>query len=398
MDYRNIISKTVMDIPPSGIRKYFDLLSDDCISFGVGEPDFPTPDAYRLPALEQLKRGRIPYTSNSGDPHLRELIVRFLDERYNVKYQSLDNVLITVGASQAIDLAFRALINPGDEVIIHEPSYVAYAPSILLAGGIPIAIPTGAEDGFRVTPEALKKVITPKTKAMLLAYPNNPTGAIMKEEHLRSIAEVIADTDIMVVSDEIYSELTFSKERHHSIAELPGMIDRTIVINGFSKAFSMTGWRVGYAAGPLEVIAAMRKIHQLTMLCAPTTGQLCAIYALETGFSNDWEDMYVMINEYARRRRYIIDRLNAMGLTCHEPEGAFYVFPSIKSTGMKSEEFCDKLLEAQKVVFVPGTAFGAFGEGFVRCCYATSMQDIEEGMNRAERFLHSIGAHPDGAK
>lgn len=387
MDYQGYISKTVRQIPPSGIRKYFDLLSDDCISFGVGEPDFPTPDAFRLPALEQMKHGRIAYTSNSGDPHLRELILRFLEERYNLHYPTRDNVLITVGASQAIDLAFRAILNPGDEVIIHEPSYVAYAPAILLAGGIPVSLPTSALNGFRVTAEAIRAAITPKTKAVLLAYPNNPTGAILKKEHLLEIAKVISETNALVVSDEIYSELTFGGDRHYSIAEMPNMAERTIVINGFSKAFSMTGWRVGYAAGPAEIISAMRKVHQLTMLCAPTPAQLCAIQALEVSFETDFRDMRRMMDEYARRRAYIIERFNSMGLPCFEPDGAFYVFPSIESTGMKSEEFCDTLLAAEKVVFVPGTAFGTFGEGHIRCCYATSMDEIVEGMNRTQRFL-----------
>ncbi|MDO4564577.1 MAG: aminotransferase class I/II-fold pyridoxal phosphate-dependent enzyme [Clostridia bacterium] len=391
MDYRNIISRTVASIPPSGIRKYFDLLSDDCISFGVGEPDFPTPDSYRLPALEALKHGRVAYTSNSGDPHLRELILRFLKERYELDYPDKDNILITVGASQAIDLAFRAILNPGDEVIIHEPSYVAYAPDVALAGGVPVAVSVEAENGFRLTAEQVKKAITPRTKAILLAYPNNPTGAIMKRENLEEIAAVIENTDIIVVSDEIYSELTFGGNQHCSMAQLPGMKDRTIVINGFSKAFSMTGWRVGYAAGHMEIIAAMRKVHQLTMLCAPTTGQLCAAYALEIGFETDWRDVKYMMNEYAKRRRYIIDRLNGMGLICHEPEGAFYVFPSIQSTGLRSEEFCDRLLESHKVVCVPGTAFGAFGEGFIRLCYATSMEEIVEGMDRMEDFLKTLG-------
>ncbi|MDD3401661.1 MAG: aminotransferase class I/II-fold pyridoxal phosphate-dependent enzyme [Eubacteriales bacterium] len=387
MKDKDFVSKIVQRIPPSGIRKYFDLLTDDCISFGVGEPDFPTPDSFRIPALEELKQGRVAYTSNSGDPHLRQLLIRFMLERYELSYPSIDNILITVGASQALDLVFRAILDPGDEVIIHEPSYVAYAPDILLAGGVPVSIETSASNSFRVTPEAIKAAITPRTKAILLAYPNNPTGAILKEEHLQEIAKVISDTDLLVVSDEIYAELTFGGDRHHSIAEMPNMFDRTVVINGFSKAFSMTGWRVGYAAGPKNLISAMRKVHQLTMLCAPTPAQVCAIHALEESFRTDYADMKRMIDEYAVRRAYIIERFNSMGLPCFETDGAFYVFPSIESTGLKSEEFCDRLLAAEKVVMIPGTAFGAFGEGHIRCCYATSMEDIVEGMNRTQRFL-----------
>ncbi|HRV72953.1 MAG TPA: aminotransferase class I/II-fold pyridoxal phosphate-dependent enzyme [Eubacteriales bacterium] len=390
MDYSKIIGKTVAAIPPSGIRKYFDILGEDSISFGVGEPDFPTPDSIRQPALDKLRTGRIPYTSNSGDPHLRALVIDYLKERFDIDVDNIDQVLITVGASQAIDLAFRAIVEPGDEVIIHEPSYVAYAPAIKMAGGIPVRIATTAEDRFRVTAKQVKEALSPKTKAILLAFPNNPTGAIMEREDLEAIADLIRDRNLIVVSDEIYAELTFNGKHHVSIASLPGMKDKTIVLNGFSKAFSMTGWRLGYAAGPEPIISAMRKIHQLTMLSAPTTAQIAGIVALEDGKATGWRDMLAMHDEYARRRNYIIDRFNSIGLTCAEPEGAFYVFPSIKSTGMTSEQFCDALLAAKNVACVPGTAFGSYGEGHIRCCYAASMDNIRRGLDRIEEFVKEL--------
>lgn len=391
MNYNRFISNVVKEIPPSGIRKYFDLLDDTYISFGVGEPDFATPERIRQAALKKLSQGRIPYTSNSGDPYLRELILRYLDVRFGLKgYEGIDNVLVTVGASQAIDLAMRAVIEPGDEVIVHEPSYVAYKPAISLAGGTPVSVLTYAEDRFRLRADVLQAAITPKTKALLLAFPSNPTGGIMEKEDLEAIAKVIIENDLLVISDEIYAELTFNGKNHVSIASLPGMRERTIVLNGFSKAFSMTGWRLGYAVGPQPIIDAMRKVHQLTMLSAPTTAQIAGIAALEQGLEDDFKDMRVMIDEYARRRSLIIDHFTAVGLTCHEPEGAFYVFPSIQSTGMKSEEFCDALLAAQKVVCVPGTAFGEAGEGFIRCCYATSVEDIDRAFERIEVFMRTL--------
>jgi len=391
MDYDRIISNVVKQIPPSGIRKYFDLLDDTYISFGVGEPDFPTPERIRQAALKKLSTGRIPYTSNSGDPYLRELILRYMEERFGLSgYEGIDNVLVTVGASQAIDLAMRAVIETGDEVIVHEPSYVAYKPAVALAGGTPVSVLTYAEDRFRLRADVLEAAITPKTKALLLAFPSNPTGGIMEKEDLEAIAKVIIKHDLIVISDEIYAELTFNGKRHVSIASLPGMRERTIVLNGFSKAFSMTGWRLGFAAGPREIISAMRKVHQLTMLSAPTTAQVAGIAALEQGFEDNFADVNIMIDEYARRRKLIIDHFTAVGLTCHEPEGAFYVFPSIQSTGMKSEEFCDALLAAQKVVTVPGTAFGEAGEGFIRACYATSVEDIERAFVRIEAFMRTI--------
>ncbi len=389
MDYSKIICNTVQRVPPSGIRKYFDLLTDKTISLGVGEPDFPTPERIRSAALEKLSKGRIPYSSNSGIPELRELIVKYLKERCSLTYE-VPNILVTVGASQAIDLAFRAIINPGDEVIVPEPTYVAYLPSIQFAGGVPVPVITTQENRFKLTPEALKAAITPKTKALLLPFPNNPTGGIMEREDLEKIAELVRGTDIMIVSDEIYSELTYNGKHHASIATLPDMWERTIVLNGFSKSFSMTGWRVGFAAGPRELISAMTKIHQLTMLSAPTPGQYAAIAALEQGLEDGWRDMYAMLDEYAKRRRYLVDAFNELGLTCNEPEGAFYVFPCIKKSGLTSEDFCDKLLAQQDVCVVPGTAFGPSGEGYVRCCYATSMADLKEAVRRIGVFLESL--------
>jgi aminotransferase len=389
MDYSKIICKTVQRVPPSGIRKYFDLLTDKTISLGVGEPDFPTPERIRRAALEKLSKGRIPYSSNSGIPELRELIVKYLKERFSLSYE-VPNILITVGASQAIDLAFRAIINPGDEVIVPEPTYVAYLPSIQFAGGVPVPVITTQENRFKLTPETLKAAITPKTKALLLPFPNNPTGGIMEREDLEKIAELVRGTDIMIVSDEIYSELTYNGKHHASIATLPDMWERTIVLNGFSKSFSMTGWRVGFAAGPKELIAAMTKIHQLTMLSAPTPGQYAAIAALEQGLADGWRDMYAMLDEYAQRRRYLVDAFNELGLTCNEPEGAFYVFPCIKKSGLTSEDFCDRLLAQQDVCVVPGTAFGPSGEGYIRCCYATSMADLKEAVRRIGAFLESL--------
>jgi aminotransferase len=389
MDYSKLIVKSVQDVPPSGIRKYFDLLNDETISLGVGEPDFPTPEAIRREALERLSKGRIPYSSNSGMPELRELISRYLDERVNLKYD-ISEILITVGASQAIDLAIRALIAPGDEVIVPEPTYVAYKPGVTFAGATAVPLVTTADTKFKITPDALKAAITPRTKALILPFPNNPTGGIMEYEDLVPIADILRGTDILVLADEIYSELTYGGKRHVSIASLPGMRERTVVLNGFSKAFSMTGWRLGYAAAPREIIAAMTKIHQLTMLSAPTPAQYAGIAALRQGFETDWADMRYMVNEYDKRRRYIIDSFNELGMTCNEPEGAFYVFPSISVSGLCSEEFCDRLLAYSNVCAVPGTAFGPSGEGYIRCCYATDINDIKEAVRRIKAFLDSL--------
>jgi aminotransferase len=390
MDYEARINQYVLNAPPSGIRKYFDCLSDDVISFGVGEPDFPTPEAIRKPALEALAKGRIAYTSNSGDPLLRELILGYLSERFGLQYPSIDNLLVTVGASQALDLAFRTILNPGDEVIIHEPAYIAYAPDIELAGGVPVSIPTYAKDGFRVTPEKLRAAITPKTKAVLIAFPTNPTGAIMERHQLEPIAEIIKEADLLAVTDEIYAELTFDGRTHCSLATLPGMAERTIVINGFSKAFSMTGWRLGYAAGPAELIAAMRKVHQWTMLSAPTTAQVAGIFALQSGMQADWADVKAMHGAYAERRRVMMEGFAALGCQSYEPLGAFYLFPDIRVTGLSSEEFCDRLMVEKKVICIPGTAFGELGEHHIRCCYATSVEDIKEGLARIGEFIEGL--------
>lgn len=390
MDYKKLIVQRVQDVPPSGIRKYFDILTDKTISLGVGEPDFPTPEAIRREAIERLSVGRIPYSSNSGMPELRELISRYLDDRYKVHYAPKDEILITVGASQAIDLAIRALISYGDEVIVPEPTYVAYIPGVIFAGGVPVPVVTTAENKFKLMPDALKAAITPKTKALILPFPNNPTGGIMEYDDLVKIADVLRGTDILVLADEIYSELTYGGKKHVSIVSLPGMRERTVVLNGFSKAFSMTGWRLGYAAAPAPIIAAMTKINQLTMLSAPTPAQYAGIAALRQGFETDWRDMRGMIEEYDRRRRVMIDGFNEIGMTCNEPEGAFYVFPSISVSGLSSEEFCDRLLAEQDICMVPGTAFGPSGEGFVRCCYATDINDIKEALRRTALFLDSL--------
>lgn len=390
MDYSKIIVKRVQDVPPSGIRKYFDLLNDETISLGVGEPDFPTPERIRQEALERLSKGRIPYSSNSGMPELREWIARYLKERENIEYDPMKEILITVGASQAIDLALRAVVENGDEVIVPKPTYVAYLPGVIFSNGVPVPLVTTHEDRFKMTPEALKAAITPKTKAIILPFPNNPTGGIMEYEDLVPIVEILKDKDIIVLADEIYSELTYNGKQHVSIASFPGMREKTIVLNGFSKAFSMTGWRLGYAAAPAPLIAAMTKIHQLTMLSAPTPAQYAGIAALRQGFETNWEDMLAMKNEYDRRRRFLVDAFNELGLECKEPEGAFYVFPSIKSTGLKSEEFCDRLLAYSNVCAVPGTAFGPSGEGHIRCCYATSYEQLQEAVVRIKRFLDSL--------
>ena len=390
MDSQTLVAKVVTEIPPSGIRKYFDFLDDSCISLGVGEPDFPTPEGIRQEALKRLSTGRIPYSSNAGMPELRELILRYLDERFDIRGYSVPETLITVGGSQAIDLALRAIINPGDEVIVPEPHYVSYLPIVKLTGGVPVPITMTHENRFKLTPEALRAALTPKTKAMIMPYPNNPTGGIMEREDLLAIANVLKDTDVAVVTDEIYAELTYNGKRHVSFASMPGMRDRTVILSGFSKAFSMTGWRLGYAVGPQPLIAAMTKIHQITMLCAPTPAQVAGIIALERGFKYDWEDTMSMMREYDRRRRYLVDACNALGLTCDEPEGAFYVFPSIRSTGLCSEVFSDRLMAEQKVVAVPGTAFGNAGEGHVRCCYATDLEKIKVAVDRISTFLKSL--------
>jgi aminotransferase len=383
-DYQSLLSDVARNLKPSGIRKFFSLAAEmkDVISLGVGEPDFKTPWAIRDTAIRSLERGQTWYTANAGLAPLQREISRYLERRVGLEYAP-QHILVTVGGSEAIDLAIRALVNPGDEVLVPEPSFVCYGPIAELAGGKAVPIVTKAEDDFRLTAEALKAAITPKTKVLVFPFPNNPTGGVMRAEHLPAIAEVLKGTDIMIVSDEIYSELTY-EGRHVSIASIPGMKERTIVVNGFSKAYAMTGWRLGYAAGPAPVIEAMMRIHQYAIMCAPTTSQFAAIEALR---SCD-DDVESMVAEYDRRRRLVVMKLNKMGLSCFDPGGAFYAFPSIKSTGMSSQEFCEKLIHAKKVAVVPGDAFGESGEGFVRICYAYSLDHLKEALKRIEEFIN----------
>ena len=390
IDYTSIINKEVLEIKPSGIRKFFDIAEtmDDVISLGVGEPDFPTPWNIRNAGIRSLEQSKTRYTSNSGLEKLRDEISRFLKRKYNLKYCGKDEILVTVGGSEGIDACIRALVSPGDEVIIPQPSYVCYEPITRLAGGVPVIIETKAENEFRVTADELKSKITDKTKVLILPYPCNPTGAIMGKKDLEEIAEVLKNTNVIVLSDEIYSELTFGDEKHVSIASIDGMQERTVVINGFSKAFSMTGWRLGYACGPKEIIKQITKIHQFAIMCAPTTSQYAAIEALK----NTDDAVEKMLEEYDSRRRMIVKGFNDLGLTCREPKGAFYAFPSIQSTGMTSDEFCEKLLLSKKVALVPGTAFGLGGEGFVRASYCYSVEHINEALQRIKDFLAEIGA------
>ncbi len=384
MNYEKILSDRVLNMKPSGIRKFFDLAAqmDDVISLGVGEPDFQTPWSIRKTAINVLERKRIVYTANSGLMELRESISRYLKRKYNLTYDGEHEIIVTVGGSEAIDIAIRGLINPGDEVLIVEPSFVCYAPIVEMTCGVPVAIPTKEENKFKLTAQELREKITDKTKLLILPFPNNPTGGIMTREDLEAIAEVLRGTDIMVLSDEIYSEMTYGR-KHCSIAELDGMRERTLVVNGFSKAFAMTGWRLGYLCGPEPVIAQMVKIHQYAIMSSPTVSQYAAIEALE----NCDDEVQHMVKEYNVRRRYLVEAFNRIGLTCFEPEGAFYVFPCIRSTGLTSEEFCSKLLEQQKVAVVPGNAFGESGEGFVRVSYAYSLKHLMEAVKRIEAFI-----------
>ena len=387
MDYENILCSRVRAIPPSGIRKYFDLLQgmEGGISLGIGEPDFQTPWHIRDAGIYSLERGFTKYTPNAGLSDLRGAISRYLKRRFDLEYAPNGQVLVTVGGSEALDLAFRCMLEPGDEVVIPAPSFVCYGPLVSMLHGVPVTVETHAEDEFRLTPEQLRAAITPKTRAVVLPFPNNPTGGIMEEEHLKALAEVLRGTDIMVVSDEIYAELTYGR-RHVSMANLPDMKERTIVINGFSKAYSMTGWRLGYACGPKPIIAAMTKLHQYAIMSAPTTSQYAAIEALEEGDG----DIEAMREEYDGRRRFLVDGFRKLGLACFEPRGAFYTFPCIQSTGLTSEEFCDRFLAAERVAVIPGSAFGPGGEGYVRACYAASMHDLAEALARLERFLKTL--------
>ena len=373
---------------PSGIRKFFDLAADmpHCISLGVGEPDFKTPWSVRDAGIRSLELGRTKYTANAGLKDLRKEICTYLQRRFELHYQE-ENVLVTVGGSEAIDLAIRALVQPGDEVIIPEPCFVCYEPITQLTGGVPVHIATRAEDQFRLTADQLRAAITPKTKLLIFPYPNNPTGAVMSAAEVEEIAAVLRETNVLVLSDEIYSELTYGLDRHVSIASLPGMAERTIVVNGFSKSYAMTGWRLGYAVGPAPLIKVMTKIHQSCIMSAPTTSQYAAITALRQ--CDDQIEM--MRDEYNRRRRYVVKALNEMGLTCFEPRGAFYVFPSIQISGLTSSEFCEQLLREKEVAIIPGSAFGASGEGYARISYAYSVDHLQTAMKRIREFLKEHG-------
>lgn len=384
---RNPLSRTIESIPPSGIRKFFDVVNeiDGAVSLGVGEPDFDTPWHVRDEGIYSLEKGRTFYTSNSGLKELRQEICNFTKRKYDCNY-TVSETLVTVGGSEAIDIAFRAMLDEGDEVIIPEPCYVSYRPCAILAGGVPVIIDLKEENRFRLTAQELLQAITDKTKILLLSFPNNPTGAIMEKKDLEEIARICIEKDIFVVSDEIYSELTYGKERHVSIASLPGMRERTVVINGFSKAFAMTGWRLGYAMGPENIIKQMTKIHQFAIMCAPTTSQFAAVEALRNGD----EDIELMRESYDQRRRYLLSAFEEMGLPCFEPEGAFYMFPSIKRFGMSSDEFAERLLKAEKLAVVPGTAFGTSGEGFLRISYAYSLESLKEAMERLGRFIKTL--------
>ena len=383
---RDFTSDKVKQIKPSGIRKFFDIANqiEDCISLGVGEPDFETPWHITEEGIFSLEQGRTFYTSNQGLPELREEIAKWNKRKYGLDYNASE-VVVTCGGSEAIDVALRACINPGDEVIILEPNYVCYEPDILMAGGVPVKIQLKNENEFRLTPEELEAVITDKTKILLMNYPNNPTGAIMTKEDLEKIAEVIIKHDLLVITDEIYSELTYSG-KHFSIGALPGMRDRTLTINGFSKTFSMTGWRLGYVIGPKAVIDQLKKIHQFVIMSAPTISQYAGIEALRNGDA----DIERMKKEYNKRRKYLLKEFDRLGLPCFEPRGAFYIFPEIKKYGMTSEEFATDLLEKEHVVVVPGTAFGDSGEGFVRISYAYSLDALKEAIKRIEKFLNSL--------
>lgn len=388
IDYGKVLNKTVTEMKPSGIRKFFDIAAtmDDVISLGVGEPDFQTPWQIRKAGIESLERGKTKYTSNWGLIELRKEICTYLKRKFNLEYNPQNEVLVTVGGSEAIDAAIRALVEPGDEVIIPQPSYVCYEPITALAGGKPVIVNTKSENDFKLTAEELKNAITSKTKVLILPYPSNPTGAIMEREDLLAISEVLKGTDIIVLSDEIYAELTFGGKNHVSPASLEELYERTITVNGFSKAFSMTGWRLGYACGPKPIIDQITKIHQYAIMSSPTTSQYAAIEALK----NCDEDVRYMLKEYDMRRRLMVSGFNKIGLTCREPKGAFYSFPSIKSTGLTSEEFCEKLLYSKKVAVVPGTAFGESGEGFIRASYCYSVEHIKEAINRIGEFLKEI--------
>ena len=390
IDYDSALSARVKGISPSGIRKFFDLLenmhSGDAISLGVGEPDFVTPWHIRDAGIYALEKGFTKYTSNAGLAELRREIAKYLKRRFDLVYDPMKQMIVTVGGSEGIDLAVRAVVGEGDEVVVPVPSFVCYGPIVAMAGGVPVYVETKAEDEFRLTAEALKAVITPRTKMVILPFPNNPTGGIMERADLEAIADVLRGTDILVLSDEIYAELTYGGH-HVSMANLPDMYERTLVVNGFSKSHAMTGWRMGYLCGPEPLIKQMLKIHQYAIMCAPTTSQYAAVEAMRDGDG----DVEMMRKDYDYRRRFLLDKLRTAGLECFEPRGAFYMFPCIKSTGMTSAEFCERFLLEEHVAAIPGTAFGQGGEGFVRMCYASSLQNLSEAMDRLDRFLKRQG-------
>ncbi|NMB19472.1 MAG: aminotransferase class I/II-fold pyridoxal phosphate-dependent enzyme [Firmicutes bacterium] len=382
-----MLSEKVKVIKPSGIRKFFDIAAtmEGVISLGVGEPDFPTPTSIREAGIRSIVDKGTTYTANVGLMELRRAISKYLEKRFHVEYDPADQILVTVGASEAVDLALRAVVNPGDEVLVPEPTYVSYAPSAILAGGVAVPVPTYEKDDFRLTADVIRSLITPKTKAIVFCYPNNPTGAVMEKADLMAIADVLREHDILVIADEIYAELVYGIE-HTSMATLPGMYEKTLLINGFSKAFSMTGWRLGYACGPAPLVDAMKKIHQYVIMCAPTMSQWAAIEALENGMP----EVERMVAEYDKRRQTIVHGFRNMGLSCFEPRGAFYCFPRISDLGMTSDEFCNRLLEAEKVAVVPGSAFGDSGEGFIRVSYAYSIDSINKALVKIDRFIQSI--------
>lgn len=388
IDYSKLLSKRITGVKPSGIRRFFDIANemDDVISLGVGEPDFKTPWIVRRAGIESLESSRTWYTANAGLQELKDEIGNYLSRRFSLEYDRKSEITVTVGGSEAIDIAIRAFVEEGDEVLIPEPCFVCYNPITVLSGGVPVPIETKEEDEFRLTPEALREKITEKTKLLILPFPNNPTGAVMRREDLEGIAEVLRGTNVMVLSDEIYGELTYGGERHVSIAEIDGMQERTLLVGGFSKAFAMTGWRLGYVCAPKEVMVQMLKIHQFAIMCAPTTSQYAAVTALRECESNVRE----MRAEYDMRRKLIVEGFNSLGLHCFEPRGAFYIFPCIKSTGLSSEEFCERLLYSQKVAVVPGNAFGESGEGYIRVSYSYSLGHIQEALRRMESFLKTL--------
>lgn len=387
-DYNKILSKNVVSIKPSGIRRFFDLAEEmeGVVSLGLGEPGFVTPKRICDAAIASINEGKTSYSANTGIAPLKHEISRYLSEKYNIHYKN-EEMIVTIGASEAIDIAFRAILEPGDEVLVVEPCFVSYAPTIQLCGAVPVSLVTKAEDKFRLTAKSLKEKITDKTKALIMSFPSNPTGAIMKREHLEEIAAVLRDTNIIVITDEIYAELTYGY-KHVSFAEIEGMRERTIFVSGFSKAFAMTGWRIGYSCAPVPITKEMMKIHQYAVMCPPTAAQYGALVALRDCDN----DSQAMIAEYNKRRQYIVGELNRMGLRCFDPEGAFYVFPDIRFTGLSSEEFCERLLTSKKVSVVPGNAFGDCGEGFVRMSYSNKMENIVEAMKRIEEFLHELKA------